>query len=174
MDLASLFDISPYDWKSIFTALFCGGVIGLERQVRGKPVGIRTASLITVGTYLFLATSFRFQAEIMDPSRVVGQVITGVGFLGAGVMMSRDGSVTGVTSAASIWVLAALGVVVASDHHLAAIKLSLLVVGILYGIEFLEKRFKALSGGVHATFRSSIERSRGRSRTGSKDGGAEG
>lgn len=156
MPLNELLSIAPYDWPSIGTAVFCGGIIGLERQLRGKPVGIRTASLITLGTYLFLATTFLLQGQIVDPSRVVGQVITGIGFLGAGVMLARDGSVVGVTSAASIWVLASLGVVIATGHLLASIKLSVLVICILYGLDILEDRFKIFGRGVH----SSLQRAR--------------
>ncbi len=145
-----LLDISPFTWRAIGTAVFCGAVIGLERQLRGKPVGIRTSSLIVLGTYLFLATAFLLKGNVVDPSRVVGQVITGIGFLGAGVMLAKDGVVVGVTSAATIWVLAALGVLIAVDYLTQAIKLSLLVVVILYGVDFLENHVRGLSRGVHA------------------------
>ena len=149
--LEQLIDISPFAWHAIGAAIFCGTVIGMERQLRGKPVGIRTSSLIVVGTYLFLATAFMLEGDIVDPSRVVGQVITGIGFLGAGVMLARDGAVAGVTSAATIWVLAALGVLIAAGHLLQATKLSLLVVVILYGVDLLEENVKSLSRGVHAS-----------------------
>ena len=76
-----IFDIAPYKWDSIFAALFCSTIIGLERQLRGKPVGVRTASLIILGTYLFLSTASMLTGGMVDPSRVVGQVITGIGFL---------------------------------------------------------------------------------------------
>lgn len=148
-----LFDISPYDWESIGTAIFCGSIIGLERQLRGKPVGIRTSALITLGTYLFLSTAFMLEGDIIDPSRVVGQVITGIGFLGAGVMLSKEGVVVGVTSAASIWVLAAIGVIISTGTLLSAIKLSVLVVVILYGVDLLEEHTKAFSRGVHTKVR---------------------
>lgn len=150
MGIEEIFSIAPYDWSSIGTSMFCGGIIGLERQLRGKPVGIRTSSIITIGTYLFMASSFLIQGDNIDHTRVVGQVITGIGFLGAGVMLAKDGLVQGVTSAATIWALAALGVMIASLHHEAAIKLSLLIVAILYGVEFLEQHTKAFSRGVHA------------------------
>ncbi|WP_250657029.1 MgtC/SapB family protein [Alkalimarinus coralli] len=149
MSWATLFDITPYDWPAIGTAIFCGSIIGLERQLRGKPVGIRTSALITLGTYLFLSTAFMLEGDIVDPSRVVGQVITGIGFLGAGVMLAKEGVVVGVTSAASIWVLAAIGVIISTGSLLPAIKLSILVVGILYGVDFLEEHTKAFSRGVH-------------------------
>ena len=149
-----LLDIAPYQWHSVGASIFCGTLIGLERQIRGKPVGIRTASLIILGTYLFLSSAFLLEGKVMDPSRVIGQVITGVGFLGAGVMWAKDGGVVGVTSAATIWVLAALGVMISVDHHLAAIKLSVLVVFILYGIDYLEKHIKMLGRGVHGHVKS--------------------
>ena len=144
-----LVTIEPYDWLAVGTALFCSSIIGLERQLRGKPVGIRTSALITLGTYLFLTTSYQLGGNVVDPSRVVGQVITGIGFLGAGVMMAKDGAVVGVTSAATIWVLASIGVIISSGYLLVAIKLSILVVVILYGVDILEDRSKAFSRGVH-------------------------
>ena len=150
MNFISLMSVEPYSWASIGTAMFCGAIIGLERQLRGKPVGIRTSSIITIGTYLFLATSFLVQGELIDHTRVIGQVITGIGFLGAGVMLAKNGAVVGVTSAATIWVLAAIGVMIASDYLQQAIKLSLLVVAILWGVDLLEQHTRAFSRGVHA------------------------
>jgi putative Mg2+ transporter-C (MgtC) family protein len=162
MTLMMLVDIYPYTWRSVGTAIFCGGIIGLERQLRGKPVGIRTASLITVGTYLFLTTAYLIKGENIDPSRVIGQVITGIGFLGAGVMLAKDGAVVGVTSAAAIWILAAIGTAIASNYLLASIKLAILVVVILYGVEFLEKHVKSLSSGVHSRVKRYSDKGRGR------------
>jgi putative Mg2+ transporter-C (MgtC) family protein len=150
MGFEGFVDISPYSWESIGAVLFCGGIVGVERQLRGKPVGVRTAMLITLGTYVFTLTARAAMTEISDPSRILGQVITGVGFLGAGVMLSRDGAVVGVTSAASIWVLAAIGTGIAFDHLSAAIKLSILAVAILSGVDLLETHTRAFSRGVHA------------------------
>jgi len=147
--LYEVLDVSPYSWSAIGTAAFCGALIGAERQLRGKPVGIRTSVLIILGTYLFLASAFMLHGDVIDHSRVVGQIITGIGFLGAGVMLAKDGAVVGVTSAATIWVLASIGVMIATQHQGAAIKLSVLVVGILYGVDVLEAQFKSLSKGVH-------------------------
>ena len=152
--MIEFFDISPYRWQSILIAIICGGMIGFERQVRGKPVGIRTASLITLGTYVFMATASSFDPESYDPTRVLGQIITGIGFLGAGVMLARDGAVVGVTSAATIWVLAAIGVMIGTDNLIAGVKMSLLVVGILYGVDILERHIKILSRGVHASIKN--------------------
>ena len=150
MNISDIFSIDPFEWIGIGTTLFCGILVGLERQLRGKPVGIRTASLIALGTYLFVAASISVQTDSTDTSRIIGQVVTGVGFLGAGVMLTKDGMVLGVTSAATIWVLAAIGVVVATSYSLTAIKLALLVVGILWGVELLEGYSSALTRGVHS------------------------
>ncbi|MCF7981968.1 MAG: MgtC/SapB family protein [Pseudomonadales bacterium] len=152
MDLEPLLSIAPYDWPSIITSVFCGTIIGLERQLRGKPVGIRTSSLITLGTYIFVHSALVLSNDVTDPSRVVGQVITGIGFLGAGVMLAKDGAVVGVTSAATIWVLAAVGVCISIGSLLAAIKLSLISVAILYGVDLLENHTKTFSRGVHAKY----------------------
>ena len=149
MSFIEFISIDPYEWSAVGTALFCGSIIGLERQVRGKPVGIRTSTLVILGTYLFLKTSLLLDGPSVDESRVIGQIVTGVGFLGAGVMLARDGAVVGVTSAAAIWVLAALGVVISTGHLETAAKLAVLVVVILSGVDMLEEHTMAFSKGVH-------------------------
>src|SRR5918992_3632699 len=96
-------------WLRLGTAIFCGGIIGLERQLRGKAAGMRTSILICLGTELFVGLGASFAGDRVDPTRVLGQVVTGIGFLGGGVILSRGGALVGGTSAAVIWVLAALG-----------------------------------------------------------------
>lgn len=149
MQMEALLSIDPLSWPSVITAIACGAIIGIERQLRGKPVGIRTSSLIVLGTYVFVAMSTAVNNDVTDPSRIIGQVVTGIGFLGAGVMLTRDGTVFGVTSAATIWALAAIGVVLALADEWIAIKLSVVVVVILWGVDMLEDSFAALSRGVH-------------------------
>lgn len=144
--------IAPLDWKGISSALLSGAIIGLERQMSGKPVGIRTSTLICLGTYVFIVASNSVASAATDPSRVIGQVITGIGFLGAGVILSRDGIVIGVTSAAAIWVLASIGVAIASGFYFTGIKLSVLTVAILVGFDLMENTFKSLQKGVHRRF----------------------
>jgi putative Mg2+ transporter-C (MgtC) family protein len=152
MDLVSLISIAPLSWKSIGAAILCGAIIGLERQLRGKPVGIRTSSLIVLGTYVFLSISIQVTNEVADPSRIIGQIVTGVGFLGAGVMLAKDGMVIGVTSAATIWVLAAVGCCIPIIGEGPAIKISILVVVILWGVDLLEDYSTTFSRGVHARY----------------------
>ncbi|MCA9253070.1 MAG: MgtC/SapB family protein [Phycisphaerae bacterium] len=144
-----LLSIAPLKWIAIACAMLCGAIIGLERQMLGKPVGIRTSVLVCLSTYIFVTISNSVAAQSTDPSRVIGQIITGVGFLGAGVMMSRDGLVVGVTSAAAIWILAAIGVTIASGFHVTAVKLAILAVAILVGVNKIEGTFGAMQRGVH-------------------------
>jgi len=113
-------------------------------------VVIRTSSLIVLGTSAFVALSQSLNNEVTDTTRIIGQVVTGVGFLGAGVMLSKDGVVMGVTSAATIWALAAIGVCIAVAGHVVAIKLAVLVVLILVGVDILENYSAALTRGVHS------------------------
>lgn len=147
-----LLAIAPLQWGSIFACLLSGFVVGLERQLRGKPVGIRTSSLIVLGTYVFIVLAQSVNTEATDTSRIIGQVVTGIGFLGAGVMLAKDGTVLGVTSAATIWALAAVGISIAVASPWVGVKLALLVVVILVGVDLLENTFSSLTRGVHARY----------------------
>jgi putative Mg2+ transporter-C (MgtC) family protein len=135
-------------WLRLGTAILCGGIVGLERQLRGKPAGIRTSILICLGTQLFVTLGASFAGERVDPTRVLGQVVTGIGFVGGGVILAREGAVIGVTSAAVIWVLAALGSLIGLGHLLAAMLLTLVTVGLLTGVELLESMFRRLREGA--------------------------
>lgn len=135
-------------WLRLGTAILCGGIIGLERQLRGKAAGIRTSILICLGTQLFVSLGSSFGGERVDPTRVLGQVVTGIGFLGGGVILSKEGAVIGVTSAAVIWVLAALGSLIGLGHLLAALVLTVATVGLLTGVELLESVFRRLREGA--------------------------
>jgi putative Mg2+ transporter-C (MgtC) family protein len=139
---------TPAFWLRLGTAILCGGVIGLERQLRGKAAGIRTSILICLGTQLFVSLGSSFGGDRVDPTRVLGQVVTGIGFLGGGVILAREGAVIGVTSAAVIWVLAALGSLIGLGHLVAAIILSVVTVGLLIGVELLESVFRRLREGA--------------------------
>ncbi|WP_200900511.1 MgtC/SapB family protein [Serratia marcescens] len=142
-------NVAPLSWSHILACLLCGSLIGLERQLHGKPVGMRTSTLIMLGSYLFLAMGLHLAAPMADRSRVLGQLVSGIGFLGAGVMMTRDGQVMGVTSAATVWVLAALGAMIGLDMLSQAVMMTLVILGLLTGASWLENSFKALQRGVH-------------------------
>lgn len=146
MDISQLlFPLSP---AGIGTAAMCGFIIGLERQLSGKAAGIRTSTLICMGAYIFTSISALLIGDNAD-ARVVGQIITGIGFIGAGVIIGREGIVLGVTTAAVIWVLAAIGVMIGLDRCVTAIVLAVLTVFILTGVSILEALFKSLQRGVH-------------------------
>jgi putative Mg2+ transporter-C (MgtC) family protein len=136
-------------WVTVGVAVLCGGIVGLERQLRGKPAGVRTSILVCLGTSIFIRLGSSIVSAESDPARVLGQLVTGVGFLGAGVMLSREGVVTGVTTAAVIWVLAAIGAAIGFGRFAGAIALSGVIVAILVGVEFLESSLKWLTRGVH-------------------------
>lgn len=131
----------------VAVATLCGGIVGLERQLRGKAIGIRTSILICLGTQVFVRLGMGLAGDGADPSRVLGQVVTGIGFLGAGVILARGGTVTGVTSAAVVWVLAAIGSSIGVGRLSEALALAVLTVVILTGVRYLESAFKRLGGG---------------------------
>ncbi len=150
MELMNPFTV-PF-WLRMGTAILCGSVIGFERQIRGKPAGIRTSILVCLATQVFvqLAVAIDTGNGAEGPSRVIGQVVTGVGFLGAGVILAREGLVTGVTSAAVIWVLAAVGATIGVGHYGAALATTAAAVAVLAGVELLEQSSKWLRRGAHA------------------------
>ncbi|MFQ5416855.1 MAG: MgtC/SapB family protein [Myxococcota bacterium] len=129
------------------TSIVCGGVVGLERQLRGKAIGIRTGILICLATQVFVRLSVTTDSAGADPTRVLGQVVTGVGFLGAGVILARGGAITGVTSASVVWMLAAIGSTIGVGRPIEGLALSVLVVAILIGVRRLESIFTRLRGG---------------------------
>jgi putative Mg2+ transporter-C (MgtC) family protein len=136
-------------WLRVGMAILCGGLVGLERQLRGKPAGMRTSSLICLGTAMFVYMSQTLSGDRLDPSRVLGQVVTGIGFLGAGVIMTRNGLLTGVTSAAVVWVLAAIGSAIGLGRYGAGVAMAIVCVAVLVGVELLERAFGSLRRGVH-------------------------
>lgn len=136
-------------WQKIIVSIVCGALVGLDRQLRGKPAGIRTSSLICLGTTIFVALGSTYAPGKDDHLRVLSQVVTGIGFLGAGVIMSKEGLVTGVTSAAVIWVLATIGSSVGMGHYGMALAITVSTISVLVGVEWLEESFQKLRSGSH-------------------------
>jgi len=135
-------------WIRILFTVVCGFIIGIERQMKGKPVGIRTSILICMGTMLFIYLGIQIQGGT-EVARVLGQVITGIGFLGGGVIMTRGDIVSGVTSAAIVWLLAGIGAAIGFQLYNVAFTICLVALSILIGVERLEDVFKKLQQGVH-------------------------
>lgn len=119
-------------------AVLLGGVIGLERELKGKPAGLRTNILICIGATLFTVLSYRMAHEHGDPGRVAAQILTGVGFIGAGTILHMRGAVTGLTSAATIWVVAAIGMALGSSAYVEALGTTVVVIVVLAGLERVE------------------------------------
>jgi putative Mg2+ transporter-C (MgtC) family protein len=112
----------------ILIATVCGLIIGYDREIKQKVAGIRTNILICVGCTILTSISFYLAKSnpMIDPTRIIGQIITGIGFLGAGVIMKHDDKIVGVTTAAFIWVASAMGIMVASiDSFLLPITLTI-------------------------------------------------
>lgn len=103
-------------------AAACGAVLGLEREIQRKPAGLRTNMLIALGAALFTYSSIALTGGRGDPARIAAQIVTGVGFLGAGAIMRHgEESVIGLTSAATVWVVAAIGILAGAGNHVMAI-----------------------------------------------------
>ena len=105
-----------------------GGIIGLEREYRGYAAGVRTMALVCMGSALFSDNTGLFGG---DPSRVAAQVVSGIGFLGAGLILREGGSVRGITTAATIWTAAAVGMSVGAEVYIVAVFATLFAVVLL-------------------------------------------
>lgn len=122
MSNADQFDL----YLRLLYALSLGAVVGFEREFRGHEAGFRTTALVCAGAALFGEVS-----KVLDETRIAAGVVQGVGFLGAGLVFQRGRNVRGVTTAATIWVMAAVGLVVANELWLTALLTSLTVVLLL-------------------------------------------
>lgn len=127
----------------LFLAATLGGLIGLEREYKKKEAGLQTYSLVTVGTCLFTIISFELVNLGVDfnPSGLIQAVAIGIGFIGAGVIFRQTSGVTGLTTAAGLWLTAAIGVAVGAEFYFLAIFTAFLAVFILAGFGLLEQKF---------------------------------
>jgi len=111
------------DFLKIAAALLAGGLIGLEREYKSKAAGLRTITLICTGSALFTILSHHF--GLNSPDRVASNIVTGIGFFGAGVIFKSDQTVAGLTTAATIWMAAAIGMAIGCGYYeLAGISLA--------------------------------------------------
>src|SRR5215813_6643567 len=118
-------------------AVLLGGIIGVERQIRDKPAGLRTNILICVGSTLFMSISNAF-----GDTRIGAQIITGIGFLGAGSVLHSHGFVLGLTTAATIWVVAGVGMALGSGMYGVAVFATAMSLTILYFLSFVEDKIQ--------------------------------
>ncbi len=111
----------------VVVAMLCGGLIGLERARDQKPAGVRTQMLVAMGSALFMVVSMSMGNRVnVDPTRIAAQVVSGIGFLGAGAIIRERGSVMGMTTAASIWVTASIGLAIGAGMFLEGILLTII------------------------------------------------
>jgi putative Mg2+ transporter-C (MgtC) family protein len=114
-------------------AAFLGGIVGLERQQRHKSAGMRTHILVSLGSCLVMLISYKLYAGVQgltnaDPARLAAQVVSGIGFLGAGTIMKEGLTIKGLTTAASLWVVAGVGLAVGAGYYVGAVTTTLLSV----------------------------------------------
>jgi len=114
-------------------AAFLGGIVGLERQQRHKSAGLRTHILVSLGSCLVMLISYKLYAGVQgltnaDPARLAAQVVSGIGFLGAGTIMKEGLTIKGLTTAASLWVVAGVGLAVGAGYYVGAVTTTVLSV----------------------------------------------
>ena len=114
----------------ILIAAGTGAAVGLERQWSNKSAGLRTNTLVALGASIFVITGMLTTQDVGDPSRVIGQVVSGMGFLGAGVIFRHGVNVQGLTTAATLWCSAALGTLAGLGYYAFAILCAALVISI--------------------------------------------
>lgn len=139
-----LYDVLPLHLAGtavVAVSLLCGLIIGAEREAKNKSAGLRTLMLICVGSAIFTLGSVLLAGPNDDRTRIAAQIVTGIGFLGAGAIIRHRGTVHGLTTGASIWTAAAIGLLVGAGFAAAGIALTGLVVVVLLVVGKIEHRF---------------------------------
>ncbi|SDH08214.1 putative Mg2+ transporter-C (MgtC) family protein [Chitinophaga filiformis] len=129
--------IEEHQLLKVLVALIVGGVLGMEREYRHKAAGMRTLALICVGSTLFTMLSVELGYP-SSPDRVASNILTGVGFIGAGVIFKGDYTIDGITTAATIWIASALGIAIGVSHYLLVALTLGIVLLLLIGLKVLE------------------------------------
>lgn len=133
------------DWVLIFrlvAAGLMGGLIGLEREFRAKEAGVRTHFIVALGSALFMIISqYAFGTQQHDAARVAAQVVSGIGFIGAGVIIFQKNSIRGITTAAGLWVAAAIGLACGAGMYALAAAASLLTILVLELMNLVNRYF---------------------------------
>jgi putative Mg2+ transporter-C (MgtC) family protein len=115
----------------VIISVLCGGWVGSEREHKEKPAGLRTMALVALGSCTFTLVGYAFTSSSGDSGRVAAQIVTGIGFLGGGALFRDKSGVRGMTTAATIWVVAAIGMTVGAGYPFAGIGLAMIVRGVL-------------------------------------------
>ncbi|MFQ5718956.1 MAG: MgtC/SapB family protein [Acidobacteriota bacterium] len=133
---------APFDAVALTgVAICCGLILGAERERKEKAAGLRTMTLVSVGAAVFTMVSMHFGGMAGDPGRIAAQIVSGVGFLGAGAILRGERGVQGLTTAATIWAMAAIGMTVGAGYAGAGLALSAGIVGVLGVAALVEWRY---------------------------------
>ncbi len=135
-----VFPVGPLETEIIIklvVSAILGGLVGFEREVQRKPAGMRTHSLVCIGSTLFTIISVNLIGA--EPSRIAAGIVTGIGFIGGGMIFKSEDRVRGLTTAAELWVLAAIGVAVGIGFYFASLVATLIVIFILIPMKYIEK-----------------------------------
>ncbi len=131
-------DVLPEDVVKLLLALLVGGLIGAEREYRDKAAGFRTLIFICIGSTLFTMFSLKF-SDTGDPARIAAQIVSGIGFLGAGTILRSEGRIHGLTTAATIWLVAALGMGIGGEYYAVTLSATAIILVVLWIFPFLER-----------------------------------
>jgi putative Mg2+ transporter-C (MgtC) family protein len=133
-------------------AVLLGGLIGLEREKRSRPAGLRTMIIVCLGATIIMIVSAHVPMQFLrgpgeevirvDPARIAAGIVTGIGFLGAGVVLKLGDIVRGVTTAATIWFVAGLGIVIGQSHYVLAVTATILALVVLWAMHYVEALFR--------------------------------
>lgn len=132
----------PGDVFSVILAVVLGAAIGVEREFSGKPAGLRTNILICLGAAVFTIISKRMAGENDSLTRIAAQIVTGVGFLGAGAIIQDRGGVHGLTTAATIWFMACVGMACGAGLYELAVISTLIAIFVLIGLRLIHRSLR--------------------------------
>lgn len=119
--------------------LVLGAIIGFERELQRQPAGFRTHSLVSLGAALFTVVSaYGFTGDLVDPTRIAAQIVSGIGFIGAGTILQHRGHIRGLTTAASLWAVAAIGTAAGAGLFIVAVVGTLLILVVLSILDRVE------------------------------------
>ena len=140
MDTAALID----ELSKMGISILLGGALGLEREYQNKPAGFRTLALICIGATAFTILSIRLSGEGVAHDRIAANIITGIGFIGAGVIFKSGVNVYGMTTAATIWITAGIGMAVGAGDYLLATVITGVALTILSAFEYIQNKVDVL------------------------------
>lgn len=136
-------EVIQFIYLKMFYAVTCGAIVGFERRLNNAPAGFKTQILVCVGAMLFsVSPTIAGAMMVNETPRVIGQIVTGVGFLGAGAIMhNKTNSVSGLTTAAWIWFTAAIGIMIGLGHGLVGVFVTVTLTAIIVLVRQIEQKY---------------------------------